>query len=300
MFVNIRDRLFTQQALLIAENLTDTPTATLTPSDTPPDTPTVTAILTPSDTPTATITPTYTTIPFVQIQLANTPVVHNQTWTPVEYEFEGVMMVLVPAGCFMMGSETGENDERPVHQQCFNRPFWIDKYEVTNGQFREFGGVAERTSNWIEDNVPREGITWFEARDFCVLRGGRLPTEAEWEYAAHGPNNWVYPWGDRFVEGNVVYRGNSNRRTAPVGSHPTGASWVGAMDMSGNVWEWVSSLYQSYPYDGDDEHIDDMDSRVLRGGSWIDLENGVRSAFRDWNTPVSQNMLSGFRCVRSE
>lgn len=278
-----------------------TETATLwTNTPTPTNTPTFTYTPTNTSTPTHTPSPT-PTIPPGYAGGAN--ITANDQWTPIEQEFDGVMMVLVPKGCFMMGSNDYE-DEQPVHEQCFDEPFWIDKYEATNKQFADFGGVAGRNSNWTGDNLPRERITWFEARDFCELRGGRLPTEREWEYAARGPNNLIYPWGNEFVADNVVYSSNSNGRTAPVGSRVGGVSWVGAMDMSGNVWEWVSSLYgsNSYPYDEEnDESVNyNTNSRVLRGGSWSYSADGVRSANRFRDSPSGENYGGGLRCLRSQ
>jgi len=235
-------------------------------------------------------------------QVANTGVVtRNEDWTPQEQDFDGVMMVLVPAGCFDMGSTTGGNEEAPVHEQCFDTPFWIDKYEVTQAQFAEFGGQKANANYFIGDDLPVEQITWFEARDYCELRGGRLPTEREWEYAARGPNNLTYPWGNDFVADNVVYSNNSNRRTAPVGSRAGGVSWVGAIDMSGNVLEWVSSLYGAYPYDETDENISNNSSvRVLRGGSWYSILTDVRSVYRGGSTPTVRGIDVGLRCVRSQ
>ncbi|MBZ0280686.1 MAG: formylglycine-generating enzyme family protein [Anaerolineae bacterium] len=147
-----------------------------------------------------------------------------------------------------------------------------------------------------------ENITWFEARDFCALRGGHLPTEAEWEFAARGPDGLTYPWGDDFIPENVVYRENSNNQTADVGSRPAGASWVGALDMGGNVWEWVNSLYQPYPYDADDgrEDLNRTDvSRVVRGGSFFYDTVDLRAANRSGNDPSYRYGFAGFRCARS-
>jgi formylglycine-generating enzyme required for sulfatase activity len=218
---------------------------------------------------------------------------------------DGVAMVLVPPGCFMMGSNEGYSDEQPQHQQCFSAPFWIDRTEVTQAGFARLGGVQARQSSFSGADRPVQRITWFEARDFCALRGARLPTEAEWEYAARGPDSLAYPWGNAWNEDNAVWDGNSGGQTAPVGSRPAGRSWVGADDMSGNVWEWTSSLYEPYPYaPGDGREADIGTStdvlRVVRGGSWL---NGgtvnLRAANRDWNDPEFGYVDLGFRCARS-
>lgn len=252
-----------------------------------------TAVPTNTPEPSPTLTPTPD-----PIQLATTPVAHNADWTPYERDFDGVPMVLVPAGCFMMGSEDGEANERPVNQVCFNTPFWIDKTEVTNAQFVHFGGVAGRNSNWTGDNRPRERITWLEARDFCDKRGERLPTEAEWEYAARGPDGLIYPWGSDFEADKVVYGANSGSQTAAVGSRPAGASWVGALDMGGNVWEWVSSSDARYPYDASHESITNG-FRILRGGAYGgDYPNRLRAAYRWVVNPNLENGDIGFRCAR--
>lgn len=229
----------------------------------------------------------------------------NAEWLPLVQEFEGVTLVLVPAGCFMMGSDDGNDDEQPVHQVCIEEPFWIDRYEVSNEQFDRFGGQAERRSNITNPYFPREQISWSEARDFCALRGARLPTEAEWEYAARGPDSLVYPWGNTFEGDNVVYGENSGGETAPVASRPGGVSWVGAYNMSGNVWEWTSSLYRPYPYHARDGREQDNVSttgdirRVLRGGSVHYGARGLRVTFRFGHLPEEKSTTNGFRCVRS-
>jgi formylglycine-generating enzyme required for sulfatase activity len=274
-----------------------TPTATNTPAPTAMATKQPTLTLTASNTPTETAT----SIPDPLLQLASTTVAHNADWTPVEHDFDAVTMVLVPVGCFMMGSKY-QDDEKPQHEQCFDEPFWIDKTEVTNAQFASFGGLAERSSTRTDNNRPRENITWFEARDYCQKRSARLPTEAEWEYSARGPDSLVYPWGNDFKADDVVYSGNSGNQTADVGSRPAGVSWVGTLDMSGNVWEWVSSVYQPYLYQADDGR-EDLNrtgvQRVLRGGSWINGDAfALRSAYRVGEFPYLESFFRGFRCAR--
>lgn len=224
----------------------------------------------------------------------------QENWPFDETFKDGVTMVLVPAGCFGMGSTVGATSEMPVTLVCFDEPFYIDQYEVTQGDFARLGGVAARRNYFIGAGRPREWITWFEARDFCEQRGGRLPTEAEWEYAARGPDALIYPWGNEFDADKVVYWSNSNGETADVGSKESGVSWVGAYDLSGNVWEWVSSLY--LPYDSVEDREDNSNStdpRVLRGGSWLNGVSNVRSALRDWGNPHVSDYNDGFRCVRS-
>jgi formylglycine-generating enzyme required for sulfatase activity len=244
-------------------------------------------------------TPTATSFPTVGA---------NTDWTPQVKTFDGVEMALVPPGCFMMGAsdadiakQQGNSDEAPQTTICFDAPFWLDKNDVTNGQFKQFNGKAANPSRWTGDNRPREHITWFEARDYCALRGGRLPTEAEWEYATRGPDGLVYPWGNSFEASNVVYSENSGDQTADVGSKPGGASWVGALDMAGNVWQWTNSLNRPYPYnngDGRENNSDTSRDRVLRGGSYNNNEYDLRSAGRVDGAPDYYYVI-GFRCARA-
>lgn len=233
--------------------------------------------------------------------IASTPVLLNTDWTPIEREFDGVMMVLVPVGCFMMGG-TGNSNEQPIHEQCFDTPFWIDKYEVTQGDFARLGGVRSRPVGYVGNNRPVENILWAEARDFCQLRGGRLPTEPEWEYAARGVEGWLFPWGNDFLGSHVVHKNNSGDRPNEVGTRPAGASWVGALDMSGNVWEWMLSEYRSYPYDTTDgrDNWEMLGGRVLRGGSWNNTVTNLRTPKRFWNYASNWDVSFGFRCVRHE
>ncbi len=219
-------------------------------------------------------------------------------------------------------------EEMPQHKQVIQHPFWLDLTPVTNESYARFvaeGGYRTRELwtpggwKWVQDNKrdgannsdgftdpqqPRVGVTWFESYAYSCWRDGRLPTEAEWEWAARGPENRIYPWGNAFVSDYVVWRETSGGATAIVGDgiRSKGASWVGALDMSGNVWEWCSSLYKSYPYnesDGRESNEDPNNPRVLRGGSWFYFTFVARAAFRFWRYPVVEYNDRGFRWARS-
>ena len=295
----------------------DTPTDTLQPSETPTHTPTET--IQPSETPSPINTPIdFEAMTIAELEdYARTAVEDNDAWEPIIRDFEGVDMALVPVGCFEMGSEDAEDDEQPVATICIEEPFWIDVTEVTN---MAFGGAVtssycqERSS---EDDQPRICVNWYDAKAHCDERGGRLPTEAEWEFAARGPNNLVYPWGNDYDAGVVIGYDDptyGSTSTAPVGSRPEGASWVGALDMAGNVWEWVSTIYDSYddnnermgefsyPYDPSDGREDSNRANIprgLRGGSWVNTAVPLRASDRNRSYPVDSYDMLGFRCARS-
>lgn len=222
------------------------------------------------------------------------PVLQNSEWTPIVRDFDTYPMVFVPTGCFLMGDENGSLDERPVHQQCIDQPFWLDQYEVSNAQWGSPGAFTA-------SELPRDSITWYEARTFCQRRGARLPTEVEWEYAAKGPSNLTYPWGDAFVEENANAFRYEEQGPEPVTSHLGGVSWVGSYNMTGNVWEWTSSIYsRSYPYTSASEDPDNtMLMRVLRGGSWRYEPIRVRSAYRGAIAPSLIYDDVGVRCAQT-
>ncbi len=222
-------------------------------------------------------------------------VASNNQWQPGIEVFDGVEMVLVPAGCFDMGTNGLGG------QQCFNTPFWIDRYEVSNGQFASFGGEAGASSNTTGERRPRTQLNWQEARQFCELRGARLPTEAEWEYAARGPDNLTYPWGNEWQPNYVAWHENSNEETATVDSYPEGASWVGAFNMSGNVWEWTNSLFRDYPYDpldGREDINNTTEDRMMRGGAITEQEDYLTTVGRYDASPDGWYYTLGFRCAR--
>jgi formylglycine-generating enzyme required for sulfatase activity len=235
------------------------------------------------------------------LQLAETGVGSNDEWAVYTEAINGTEMALVPVGCFMMGSTEGNADESPIHKVCFNKPYWIDVTEVTNGAYGSSG-------NWAGDDLPRDSISWTGADTYCQNRGAHLPTEAEWEYAARGPSNLIYPWGNDFVADNVVYDPNSGHRTAKVGSRPEGISWVGVYDLSGNVSEWVSDQYDADYYGTLAEGVvnpqgaeNGTDASLLRGGYWA---NGnptfLRAAYRGKFIPNDLfSRALGFRCAHS-
>lgn len=230
---------------------------------------------------------------------------------------------------------TGAQPTHPVSLDAF----WLDRTEVTNAQFAAFlnasGNQEEGGVTWLEiknKNAlieeaagtfrPKDGyadhpaieVSWYAAAAYCAWAGGRLPTEAEWEYAARGPASSVYPWGDSFDSARLNYcdkqcyfswkdddGDDGYERTAPVGSYPAGASWCGALDMAGSVWEWVSDRY------GEDYYAQspsanppgpaDGEKRAVRGGSWFDYPGSVRSAGRGQGPPEGRNDTGGFRCA---
>ncbi len=158
--------------------------------------------------------------------------------------------------------------------------------------------------------IPVTFITWFGADAYCAWRGGRLPTEAEWEYAAKGPDGLAYPWGKELIDANVVkiYQEVPDLHIPNVGSKPEGASWVGALDMSSSVFEWTSSLYMPYPYDPTDGRevdveVDSTSQRVMKSGSWYHFifshyDDNVTTTARFRNYPNLTVWSYGFRCVR--
>jgi len=218
-----------------------------------------------------------------------------------------VEMVLVPPGTFTMGDSHGDGDaaERPTGKVTVNG-FWIDRFDVTFDLFAKFvqTGNYKPQGTWEQfknrgGNHPVVGVTWNDALAYCRWADKRLPTEAEWEYAARGTDGRKYPWGDQWDPSRARFRGNrSGGTSAPVGSYPSGASPFGVMDMAGNVWQWTASLEKPYPYAATDgrEDIQGSGSRVSRGGSWLGDSDILRTSVRDFLSPTSKNDKLGFRC----
>jgi len=244
---------------------------------------------------------------------------------PVIKGEDGAEMVLIPAGEFSMGSTREEVDrviveckgagapeprckewherELPRHRVEVD-PFYLDKYEVTNAQFRRFiqaGNSAQ--GDWQQyatgkDQHPVVNVTWNDAVAYCRWAGKRLPTEAEWEKAARGTDGRRYPWGDSWDPARAN-GAMSVKTTTPVGNYPTGVSPYGVYDMAGNVWEWVQDWYGPYA-SGDVRNptgVSTGQSRILRGGAWINLPIILRSAYRFTNPPENRYVNFGFRCA---
>lgn len=201
--------------------------------------------------------------------------------------------------------------EAPAHEVELTSGYWIDRTEVTNAAFDAFvaaGGYTDRAL-WSDEGWawlggkdvarlplhcqgdvpehPRMCLTWYEAEAYAAWRGGRLPTEAEWEYAARGADSSVYPWGDEFeIElANVV----NSVGPKPVGSYPAGKSWVGALDMAGNAMEWVAdwldpAYYAASPAQ-DPTGPASGTVKVEKGGWWGSNEFVARSAYRHYEDP---------------
>lgn len=285
-----------------------------------------------SPTPTLTFTPVPTMTPTLVIK-----------WETQVRPADGMVMVYVPGGQFYMGSTDEEiieamemcrehytycNDwyygrEAPRHLVTLDS-FWIDQTEVTNAQYRACveAGICEPPVECfkgeptyydsLKADHPVVCVDWYDAQTFCEWAGGRLPTEAEWEYAARGEEGLLYPWGNSFDGTKLNYCDSTCEeshaddsftdgfaRTAPVGSYPEGVSWCGAYDMAGNVFEWVADWLGDYPEEvqvnplGPEFGIE----KVSRGCSWFYHPNRARGAAREAVPPEKSFDRLGFRCV---
>lgn len=217
----------------------------------------------------------------------------------------GMEFLPVPAGCFQMGDIFGDGaaNEKPVHEVCV-KGFSIGKYEVTQGQWKKIMGNNPSSFSGCGDDCPVENVSWNDAQKFIQRlnrqsgRNYRLPTEAEWEYAARsGGRREKYSGGDN-IEALGWYIGNSRSTTHPVGRKQPNA--LGVFDMSGNVWEYVSDVYNDYygnsPRNNPQGPLSRLD-HVLRGGSWYDGQRGVRVSDRGNFALGLHGGYLGFRLV---
>lgn len=245
---------------------------------------------------------------------------------------DGMVLLYVPAGNFIMGSDKDEYlakpDEHPQHQVYLDA-FWIDQTEVTNAMFAAFLNEAgnqevdgkywlnlrlsdpkfvQEEGVWLPqagfENHPVVNVTWHGAKAYCAWASRRLPTEAEWEKAARGTEGSLYPWGD---DGPTCERANYDdadcllRQSVPVGSYPEGKSPYGALDMSGNAWEMVSDYYAADYYAKSPENNPtgpiEGESHAVRGGSFFAHSYDVRPARRADSPSTGSAPYIGFRCA---
>jgi formylglycine-generating enzyme required for sulfatase activity len=296
---------------------TRVPSRTAVPTSLPSNTPRATATTQPTPEPTPT-----TEVVEKAVTATPTPTPPKPGSTQIR-EKDGAVMVYVPAGEFWMGSDHGFDFEGPRHKAQVDA-FWIDRTEVTNAQYRRCVDAkvcssprssSSKTRESYYDNAefndyPVVYVTWDQAREYAQWVGGRLPTEAEWEYAARGTDGRDFPWGNEPPdERRCNFDGNVGDIT-PVGQYsPQGDSPYGCADMAGNVWEWTSSLWgkergkpdYGYPYDPDDGREDESASadvlRVVRGGSFIDGAAILRCSIRNGGYPDDGTYDAGFRVV---
>jgi len=246
---------------------------------------------------------------------------------PLDRPSDPVELVRIAPGPFMMGSEVDSVDERPAHTVEL-RAFEIDRLPVVNAQFAAFlnetGGMQGSHGLLFDLTDPAAKIlwlsgryaavqgfeqhpvvaeTWQGARAFCAWRGGRLPTEAEWERAARGPGGRSYPWSNEPPDSSRARFAFRFLDYSRVGSYPAGATPDGILDMAGNAWQWTSSLYRSYPYRADDGREDPKPGpvRATRGGGHDSPASEITTTQRGRN--LSRNPASGhhnisFRCAR--
>ncbi len=218
---------------------------------------------------------------------------------------DGAEMVLIPGGSFSMGSNDGGSDEKPVHRVELDR-FYMDKYEVSNGQYRIFiqaTGHPEpehwHDSRFNQPYQPVVGVSWNDATAYAKWVGKRLPTEAEWEYAARGGLvGKRYPWGDEMTKAHYGSWNGGRGTTKAVGSF--GVNRYGLYDMAGNVWEWCQDWYGDYYSDSPAKNPpgpDNGSGRVLRGGAWSSGKSRLRVAGRSNGNPYARGRGHGFRCV---
>jgi iron(II)-dependent oxidoreductase len=225
-------------------------------------------------------------------------------------------MVRIPAGPFLMGSDDRLPDEGPQYTAILPA-YDIDRYEVTNLQYKQFiDATGRRSPDHFRNRTFPDGkadhpvtfVSWYDAKAYCEWADERLPTEEEWEKAARGTDGRTFPWGDEFDirRANTPVRWARLRQegdTTPVGAFPDGVSPYGLYDMSGNVWEWTASWYRPHPGNTQPSENYGEIYKVLKGGSWWDCsfyQCGISAPVynRSFFTPRVKNSSFGFRCAR--
>jgi formylglycine-generating enzyme required for sulfatase activity len=240
---------------------------------------------------------------------------HHKTGDTMTEPILGMEFIYIGPGTFVMGSPEDETNRYPDERQHtveIKHGFWMSKYEVTFAQYDVFSKAARHAiaydQGWGRGNLPVINVKWFDAAEFArwlSQKSGhhyRLPTEAEWEYAARAGTTTAFSFGNNEKDfGDYAWNGtNAGKRTHPVGTKKPNP-W-GLHDMHGNVWEWTASIYNE-DYDGSELRGSDIKSnekRVVRGGAWYFFPKGMRSADRRVYSPRRRLPYIGFRIVRDE
>ena len=281
------------------ETAVPTATDTLTPTVTATATATITPSLTWTPTATFTATATLTPIPTSTIPALDSTLIPqgsaNSFWMPIERQIRGVAMVYAPGGCFISGAGQPGN---PTGESLCLDPYWISKTEVTNEQYAacvDAGAcsapviTSSRThQDYFEDSrfadYPVINVTWEQAQAYATWAGAALPSQLQWRYAVQGPANWPYPWGTQSPDPTRLNFNGEIGDVTVVGSYPTGASWLGALDLAGNVWEWTSTSTTG-------------ENKVICGGSWNSYEGLISANSHAENPETDSNGYTGFRIV---
>jgi serine/threonine-protein kinase len=295
------------------EDQSGTPVAAL---DTPEPT-AVSEVIVPEDTPTSP-PPTATDQPEAEVPPATATVPSPTATTPPPTPTETPIpvpegMVLIPAATFVMGSNPGRTDEQPEHTVSLSS-YFIDQFEVSNAAYRQCvddGGCAQvrsggfTRSNYRDNpdftNYPVIGVNWNQATAYCAWAEKRLPTEAEWEYAASGADKLTWPWGNIF---DAQLSAASAPDTQPVDEYPDGSSPFGLYNLAGNVGEWVQDNYSTAFYAESDGATDPVlengsNTRVFRGGSFANTDSDYYRTSRRYNQSTTYADVDiGLRCAQ--
>jgi len=224
----------------------------------------------------------------------------------------GMNQVLIPAGEFTMGSNKDKTKSASPEHKVYLDAYWIDQVEVTNAMYKlcfEAGKCVHtaRYDTYLDNpayaDYPVHYITWFEADAYCAWEGGRLPTEAEWEKAARGTYNLLYPWGNTAPEDSVLNYNGKYQDVRPAYDYFSGESPYGLLNMAGNVQEWVADwyspdYYSNSPYKNPTGPTTGT-LRVLRGGAYWDSALQVETIYRFKHDPTSAGAQRGIRCVQA-
>jgi serine/threonine-protein kinase len=215
-------------------------------------------------------------------------------------------MVFVPGGTFKMGRDNGEELERPAHIVEV-KAFFIDRNEVTNEEYQRFISATKRRppAHWIGGKIPDGqmkfpvvNVSWNDANAYARWVKKRLPTEAEWEFAARGTDGRVYPWGAAWKPDNANAGRGKQGRIFEAGRYPPGASPFGALDMCGNVWEWTASDFKDYPGRKTTSALAGSGLKVIRGGAYDATPKNSTTTYRGAVSPDRAYDKTGFRCAR--